>query len=502
MNEATLIFPHQLFKNNPALQAGRKIFLTEEWLFFYQYRFHKQKLLLHRASMKYYENELRKKDYDVQYISAIEPLHDIRTLIPHLYTTGICSIHYADTTDNWLEKRINESAAGSGMRIQRYPTPMFLNTPEEVNDYFDKQKKYYQTGFYTWQRKKRGILLDDNENPAGGRWTFDNENRKKLPAKLKMPPYDFSLPDMYTREAEKYINTHFPDNPGETFPPYQLRYPFAWTHDGALHLLNDFLFNRLSLFGDYEDAIKKDQPFLFHSIHSPMLNTGLLEPADVIRHTLEYAAMNPVPLNALEGFIRQVIGWREFIRIVYEREGSKQRTTNFWNFSRKIPASFWSGNTGIVPVDDVIRKTRRFGYAHHIERLMVMGNFFLLCEFDPDDVYRWFMEMYIDAYDWVMVPNVYGMTQFADGGIMTTKPYISGSNYLLKMSDWKAAPFRQTNLSWTEIWDGLFWRFLHTHRDFFQSNPRMGMLLRTLDNMKPEKRLNHLHTASEFLDNL
>ncbi len=189
------------------------------------------------------------------------------------------------------------------------------------------------------------------------------------------------------------------------------------------------------------------------------------------------------------------MGWREFIHIVYEREGVKQRTKNYWGFKRKIPAAFWKGTTGISPVDVVIKKVLATGYTHHIERLMVMGNFFLLCEFDPDEVYRWFMEMYIDAYDWVMVPNTYGMTQFADGGLMTTKPYISGSNYLLKMGDWKKGP-------WQETWDALFWRFMHVHRDFFTSNPRLGMLVKTFDKMLKEKQQLHLNNAETFLKTL
>lgn len=200
-------------------------------------------------------------------------------------------------------------------------------------------------------------------------------------------------------------------------------------------------------------------------------------------------------MNSLEGFIRQIMGWREFIRIVYEREGSHQRTKNFWGFERKIPKSFWLGKTGILPVDNVIQKLLQTGYSHHIERLMVMGNFMLLCEFHPDEVYRWFMEMYVDAYDWVMVPNVYGMSQFADGGLITTKPYISGSNYLLKMSDYPKGV-------WTEIWDGLFWRFIYVHRDFFLKNPRMGMMVKMFDKMPEEKQNHHIDVAKNFLKKL
>ncbi|MBZ4201838.1 MAG: hypothetical protein LAC70_01770, partial [Methylovulum sp.] len=266
-------------------------------------------------------------------------------------------------------------------------------------------------------------------------------------------------------------------------------------HAGASLWLDEFLETRFEKFGSYEDAMVGNEHFLHHSVLTPMLNIGLLSPQQIIDKALQVGDNKNIPLNSLEGFIRQIMGWREFIRIVYEREGSHQRTQNFWGFERKIPKSFWLGTTGILPVDNVIQKLLQTGYSHHIERLMVMGNFMLLCEFHPDEVYRWFMEMYVDAYDWVMVPNVYGMSQFADGGLMTTKPYISGSNYLLKMSDYPKG-------DWTEIWDGLFWRFMYVHRAFFLKNPRMGMLVKMFDKMPEQKRNNHIAVAENFLKQL
>lgn len=197
----------------------------------------------------------------------------------------------------------------------------------------------------------------------------------------------------------------------------------------------------------------------------------------------------------MEGFLRQIIGWRELIRVIYERSGRKQRTKNFWGFQRKIPTSFYEGTTGIDPVDQTIHKVLKTSYCHHIERLMILGNFMLLCEFDPIGVYRWFMELFIDAYDWVMVPNVYGMSQFADGGLMSTKPYISSSNYVIKMSDY-------TKGEWSKIWDALFWRFIHIHQDFFEQNPRLAMLLGSLDRMTDEKRQSHFFKAEQFLKKL
>jgi deoxyribodipyrimidine photolyase-related protein len=221
----------------------------------------------------------------------------------------------------------------------------------------------------------------------------------------------------------------------------------------------------------------------------------LLTPAQVVDEALKAAERDAIPMASVEGFIRQVIGWREFMKVVYDRAGTPQRNSNFWNFSRKIPASFYTGTTGIVPVDDVIRKLNKTGYAHHIERLMVLGNFMLLCEFEPNEVYRWFMEMFVDAYDWVMVPNVYGMSQFADGGLITSKPYISGSNYLLKMSNYPKG-------EWTTIWDALFWRFINKHRSFFTQNPRLGILVKTFDKMPEQKRQLLEQTAQKYLATL
>jgi deoxyribodipyrimidine photolyase-related protein len=274
---------------------------------------------------------------------------------------------------------------------------------------------------------------------------------------------------------------------------------YPTNHAEAELWLTQFLEQRLVHFGEYEDAFSKDpnQHFLFHSVLSPLLNVGLLSPKQIIDQTLEYANNHEIPLNSLEGFIRQILGWREFIRVIYKREGSFQRNSNFWNFSRQIPPSFYTGNTGIEPIDNVIQKALKTSYSHHIERLMIVGNFFLLCEFNPNAVYQWFMEMYIDAYDWVMVPNIYGMSQFADGGLMTTKPYFSGSNYIVKMSDYKKGDGH-----WQVIWDALFWRFINRHRTFLQQNPRLGMLIITFDKMPTEKQDLHLSIAEDFLKKL
>lgn len=490
MSEAAIIFPHQLFEDNPVIAKGREIYLLEEYLFFRQYKFHQQKLLLHRATMKGYEDFLGTKKLNVNYIDAADAMSDIRQLLTAVSQKGIDTIHYADTVDNWLEKRIAVAGKAARIKLVKYPSPNFLNQQGELDDFFTKKKNYSQTDFYIQQRKKRKLLLEKEGKPVGGKWTYDADNRLKFPKTEIIPVINFPKENNYVKEARHYVNEFFPDNYGSVT---SFQYPVNFRE--AERWLDDFLKTRFSKFGNYEDAMLKEEGILYHSVLTPMLNIGLLNPQQIIDKTLEAVRELDIPLNSAEGFIRQVVGWREFIRIVYEREGSSQRTKNFWGFTRKIPASFWKGNTGIHPVDTVIRRTLQTGYAHHIERLMVLGNFMLLCEFDPDEVYRWFMELFADSYDWVMVPNVYGMTQFADGGLVSTKPYISGSNYLMKMGNWDKGP-------WQQVWDGLFWRFMHTHRDFFLKNPRLSMLIRTFDRMPAEKRNAQLATAEKFLAEL
>lgn len=491
MNSAAIVFPHQLYRQPVFPPEVKLVYLVEEWLFFKQYSFHKQKLVFHRAGMQCYAAYLEGLGYAVKYINATDEYSDVRLLIPFLAQQGITALHYADTTDNWLEKRITHAAAATGIALQVYLSPIFINTKEDNDSFFTGKKRFFQADFYIHQRKRLNILVDNKQQPLGGQWSFDTDNRLKYPKTKTPPAVRFPSPGKYYEEAIEYVQTHFADNPGEV----NVSFTYPITHDEAVQWLNQFLDHRLEEFGPYEDAIVEKESILHHSLLTPMLNTGLLLPADVVKATLDHTMRHSIPMNSTEGFIRQVIGWREFIRAVYEAKGTEERTRNYWGFYRKIPSSFYTGSTGIAPVDMVIKKVLSTGYCHHIERLMVLGNFMLLCEFHPDEVYRWFMELFIDAYDWVMVPNVYGMSQFADGGLMATKPYISGSNYILKMSDCKKG-------DWQPVWDALFWRFMHVHRSFFLQNPRLGMLIKTFEKMPAAKQQQHLQTAEQFLQSL
>ncbi len=492
MKTAHLVFPHQLFEHSPLFEEEAPLFVIEEYLFFTHYPFHKQKLVYHRSSMKKYADFLETKQKEVRYISATEEESDIRVLIPALKKEGYEKLVYIDPADDWLQRRIEKGASENGMTTQSLNSPSFLLNREELKSFFrPDKKKFFQTTFYKEQRKQRRLLLLEDEQPAGGKWTFDTENRKKYPAKKTPPAIQFPDTDPYYEEARTYVETHFAHHYGSVGEqPY---YPSDF--EGAQAWFRQFLTERFAEFGPYEDAIVAEHLILNHSVLTPMLNTGLLCPEQIVEESLDFAEKNNIPLNSTEGFLRQIIGWREFMRGVYHSKGREQRTRNYWGFDRKIPPSFYTGTTGIPPIDQTIKKVLQTGYCHHIERLMVLGNFMLLCEFDPDEVYRWFMELFIDAYDWVMVSNVYGMSQFADGGLLSTKPYISGSNYLMKMSNYKKG-------DWQAQWDGLFWRFMDKQRDFFLKNPRLSMLIRTFDKMSPEKKALHLEHGEAFLNRL
>ena len=486
-----ILFPHQLFEQNPLIEKADTIYLVEEWLYFKQFNFHQQKIFFHRASMKAYQSHLLSLNIKVEYIDAFNDLSDIRKLIAHLKSIGVDGFAYIDTTDQWLEQRMQKACEQHGVAAHKNNSPLFLLTSEENAHYFSGRKRMFQTDFYKNQRQQRNILMDTDKIPMGGKWTFDDENRLKYPKGKTPPPVHFLASNQLHDEAAQYVRQYFPDNYGNLNP--QFIYPTNFAD--SKQWLKTFFATRFAEFGAYEDSIVTKEIFLHHGVLTPMLNVGLLTPQYVIDEALAYASAHDIPINSLEGFIRQILGWREFIRAVYELKGNEERTRNYWGFTRKIPASFWNGTTGIEPIDSTIKKILETGYCHHIERLMVLGNFMLLCEFDPNEVYRWFMEMFIDAYDWVMVPNVYGMSQFADGGLMSTKPYISGSNYLMKMSDYPKG-------DWQAVWDGLFWRFMHVHRDFFLRNPRLGMLVKTFDKMPEQKRQLHVNNADRFLDAL
>lgn len=487
--EVSLVFPHQLFNNNPAISRGRTVVMFQDPLFFTQYNFLRQKLIFHRASMKAYAGALDDQGILVKYFDGTDKVKSTAELFAHFSEISINAVHTCEPDDYLLKRRLQRYAEQFQISIIWYRSPGFLFSKEENSSLLAGKKSYHLTSYYIHWRKERNILIDKGK-PLGGKWTYDTENRKPLAESIHIPQAESTSDNHWTREAASWVDVHFPTAAGTGGKSV-----FGVSRNEALDALQSFLKNRFSHFGHYQDAIHKENPFLFHAMISPALNAGLITPDEVVEKAIEFADHQRIPLNALEGFIRQVLGWREFIRAVYHEAGVRQRTSNFWEHHHPLPSSFYTGKTGIAPVDGSIRHVLKYGYTNHIERLMILGNFMLLCGIRPDDVYRWFMELFIDAYDWVMVPNVYGMSQFADGGLMCTKPYISGSAYIKKMSNYSSGP-------WTEIWDALYWNFVGNNRDYFKTNPRMAVMAASWDRFGQDKQDLIRRKASGFLENL
>ncbi len=510
MQEATLIYPHQLFSDHPALARDRRVYLFEDPLFFgdtaHPANFHALKRIFHRASMAAYAAELERRGHDVTTIphapsSALTPLTET------LKRDGVEQLHCADPVDFLVEKRLRRQCEAHGVALHMTDGPGFLLPRDEVEARFPaEQKHYHQTAFYREERTRRDVLMDDGK-PAGGRWTFDTQNRKALPADYHPPEVPSTRENEYVAAARASVRRDFPDAWGCDEP-----LPYPVTRQGARGWLSTFLDERLPDFGPYEDALSATHRVICHSQLSPLLNVGLLTPHEVLDAAL--ARRGSVPLASLEGFVRQVMGWREFIRALYHVRGVAQRTTNHLRATRPLPRAFYAATTGLPPVDCCILRLKETAWLHHIERLMVLGNIMALLEIHPDDCYRWFMETHIDAYDWVMVPNVYGMSLHADGGLMVTKPYVSSSNYLRKMSDyarvWKDTPpqawpeaSRQAwRADWQAVWDALYWRFVAAHRELFRKNPRLAVMTSHLDRMDEATRQSHFGRAGAFLHSL
>jgi len=495
LKKILIVFPNQLFNLSNRKIDVKYIALVEDNIFYgcdaeRKQKFHCQKIIFHKATMDAYQEDLKRLGYEVIYINH---KRDTRTeyYLNYLLKEGFNHFITYESFDWSLGKRIKGFCSEKNLYLEIIRSEMFL-TNQDIEDETLSQKNIHgMQKFYKKQRKDLNILIDENGSPSGGEWSFDKMNRKKLPNNIKVPPIPSIKTNKFSEKAKKYINSHYKDYYGkhDTF-----NYPV--THIEADEWLDNFLINRFNLFGDYEDAISSKHRVLWHSLLSPLINIGLITPKQIIDKTKDFYQSNKIGINSYEGFIRQIIGWREFILIIYKRNNLELRNGNFWGFEDKpISSSFYTGNTGIRPLDDSIKNILKTGYAHHIERLMIIGNLMLLCRFHPNRVYQWFMELFIDSYDWVMVPNVYGMSQFSNGGLFTTKPYISGSNYIRKMSNYKSE-------NWCEIWDSLFWTFIDDYKNIFKNQYRLSMILRNLEKMDINKKNQHRKNAYDFLSKL
>ncbi|UCG73324.1 MAG: cryptochrome/photolyase family protein [Chromatiales bacterium] len=469
---------------------GNLFYMAEDYGTCRYLQHHKHKLVFTLSAMRAHAELLRNEGFSVDYLPLNEAnnrLSFLEKLRQLLSRTGFRELLHFEIEDPAMERRIARFAERYGLRRTVVPTPMFLCERPEFSEWLATQQQPRMAAFYKWQRRRLDILVDAHGRPEGGRWSFDQENRKPLPPGVPVPDLPTVRPGRHVRQVKVLVDQMFPEHPGST-----ANFWLPTTRAQARDWLKDFLEQRFSCFGDYEDALTTRSDAVFHSALSPLLNIGLLTPREVISRTLAFANDERVALNSVEGFVRQVAGWREFIRGMYHESGTTMARRNFWGHQRGLTPDWYRGTTGIDPLDQVIHKVDRLGWAHHIERLMVVGNLMLLSEIEPRQAYRWYMELFVDSAHWVMNPNVYGMALFADGGTFTTKPYICGSNYLLRMGDYRRGP-------WGDTVDGLFWRFVARHRAWFSKQPRLGVIVRNLDRMPRDRRRRLEQCADKFL---
>lgn len=498
MATGLLVLGNQLF--DPQLLSSLEIdcvFMREDYELCTYFKFHQLKVYFFLAAMRHYADELRKHGLRVTYqeidgttTSAEEKYED--HLLRWLKKQKINKLVFYEVEDKFFEKRLLKALSKMEIATEILPSPMFLTTHTQFKEYLKKSRRPFMKTFYEGQRRRLNILMQSDGQPVGGSWSFDELNRKPLPKNLQPPEPQLATTKPKSQSSNRDLELLslcrqlFPDHPGTSssiwFPVDRL---------GAQAWLADFLAHRLDDFGPYEDALTDKSDFVYHSALSVFLNCGLLTPAEVVKAVVAAGKKRKIPIESLEGFIRQMIGWREFIRGIYANFSDEQEQRNFWGHQRKLKECWYNATTGVEPLDQVIRKAQKLGYAHHIERLMVVGNLMLLLEVHPQEAHRWFMEMFIDSSDWVMGPNVYGMGIFSDGGVFATKPYICGSNYYRKMGGYKAAP-------WCDAVDGLYWGFIEKNKGFFKKNPRLSMMVSTVAKMDAEKKA-RIYSAAELL---
>ena len=493
-NNLLLILGNQLFPLEYIKKTKvKKIFMAEDFSLTTYQKHHKLKILMFLWSMRQYRDQLVKNGFIVYY-NSIDDKNFKDTyenkLLKILKDEKVRTISYFEIEDHFFEDRFNKFVSENNLETKLFQSPMFLNSRSQFVEFAKTQKSLIKmASFYQKMRIKMSILIDNNKKPIGGKWSFDEENRKKISGKIKIPKVPINTEDQRINNLKHKINVLFRDHPGSA--------DYLWmptNREEALKWMEIFFQNKFHDFGTYEDAIIDNNNFLYHSALSPIINMGLLTPKEIVEKAINFSKKNSIPLNSLEGFIRQIIGWREFIRGIYHYKGKEEKKLNFWQHNRKLTKDWYEGTTGIKPLDDVINDCLKYGYTHHIPRLMIVCNIMNLSRIHPDEIYKWFMEMFVDSSDWVMVPNVYGMGTFADGGIFATKPYSCGSNYILKMSNYKKD-------GWCDIVDGLYWKFMSDNLSFFKTNPRLSILVKSVERMNEDRKNMIFEKATNFIDN-
>ncbi|MBV1703110.1 MAG: cryptochrome/photolyase family protein [Hyphomicrobiales bacterium] len=463
-------------------------------------RHHKQKLVFIFSAMRHFAQELREAGYRVDYVTLDDPQN-----------SGSFTGELARALERHRPERVIVTEA-SEWRVMQMIEDWALDCPVEIRQdmrFYASQaffalwakgrKNYRMEFFYRELRRKTGILMQGDE-PTGGKWNFDSENRKPLPKSLKPPKRSRFEPDAITRDVMALVERTFPKHFGDLEP-----FDWAVTRADALRALAHFIQDCLAHFGDFQDAMKQGEDFLFHGLLSPYLNIGLLGAREVCRAAETEYLEGRAPLNAAEGFIRQILGWREYVRGLYWLEMPSYREKNALHAKRDLPSLYWSGQTRLNCLKQVIDVTKRTAYAHHIQRLMITGNFALLLGVEPRQIEEWYLLVYLDAYEWVELPNVHGMVMYADGGLLASKPYAASGAYINRMSDYCAGCYYDPALKTGERacpFNPLYWNFLIENETQLRGNPRMALPYVALAKMDDARRQEIKRDAAAFMQEI
>ncbi len=463
---------------------------------------HKKKIVFVFSAMRHFAQGLREQGYNVRYVAYDDPnntgslLGEVkRVVISH----DISEIVLTNPGEHRVLSEFETWYNLLGTPVTLREDDRFLCTPREFSTWAEGRKQLRMEFFYREMRRKHHILMDANE-PVGGQWNFDADNRKPAPRNLSVPETFMAPMDDITQDVIDLVTVEFADHFGDIYP-----FNFAVTRPDALQALDLFISERLSLFGDYQDAMVQGEPWMYHSHIGLYLNCGLLTPLECIARAEEAYHQGHAPLNAVEGFIRQILGWREYVRGIYWHKMPEYKTLNALGANRHLPEFYWSGQTQMNCVRQCVLETKQNAYAHHIQRLMVLGNFALIAGIDPDEINEWYMLVYADAYEWVELPNVNGMVLFADGGLLASKPYAASGAYINKMSNYcKGCSYKPTIKNGPKAcpFNYLYWDFMERNAEILSGNPRMGFMYKTLGRMSDEKRQAVADDSYNFLNKI
>lgn len=507
MSGIFLIFPNTLFKNLDIIEElidnknAKEIFIIEDETYFTKFKFHKQKIILHRSSMKFYYDYLL-----FNFGACVKYINFDKSNVFYKSINNKHNIYLFDPIDHNLLNKIKKLSKN----VEVFDNLSFMETYEDLLKYNQtvKNNKYRHDDFYKWNRNRLNILLDNNDKPLFGKWSFDTENRinfgkNYVEPKIIPSSYFNNNINEYIDEAKKYVKKYFNDNFGEINDEFI--YPI--THDQAQKMLKHFLKNKIKTFGHFQDAVSKDIVFGSHSCLSSSINIGLITVEDCLKLTIkQFNSLSSTEkksnIHNYEGFIRQIIGWRSYTRMLYEFHGKTMYKMNFFDHNKKITKDWYNGTTNIHPIDFLINKVKKYAYLHHIERLMYIGNWALLTEIHPIEIYKWFMITCIDSYEWVMLSNVHGMSQHAlenDVVSMMTRPYFSSTNYLKNMSDYVTNENKSDE--WIEKWNNMYYYFIYKNRDYLKSNYSTSRQVVHWDNKHVNEKNKIINNAKKYLDN-